>query len=124
MKILRLKEIDNMSSEDRGKKLSELRAELSRLHTMIRAGGAVENPARITDLRKTIAQILTIESEHKLGIRKTEAKPEKSAKKAKKKKEEQPKKEQKETKESKETKKSTETKETKATKETKETKQE
>ncbi len=96
MTILRLREIDNMPSEDRFKKLAELRAELSRLRTMIRAGGAVENPARITDLRKTIAQILTIENEHKLGIRKKEVKPEKPKKpekKAKKPKEKEPKKE-------------------------------
>ncbi len=84
MTILRLREIDNMSSEDRTKKLVELRVELSRLRTMIRAGGAVENPARITELRKTIAQILTIENEDKLGIRKKEAKAEQPAKPAKK----------------------------------------
>jgi large subunit ribosomal protein L29 len=87
MPILRLKEIDNMSAEDRGKKLLELRAELSRMRTMIRAGGAVENPARITELRKTIAQILTIDNEQKLGIRKKESKQEKPAKKTKKPKE-------------------------------------
>jgi len=87
MPILRLKEIDNMSAEDRGKKLLELRAELSRMRTMIRAGGAVENPARITELRKTIAQILTIDNEQKLGIRKKESKQEKPAEKTKKPKE-------------------------------------
>jgi len=85
MPILRLKEIGDMSSEDRAKKVSELRTELSRLRTMIGAGGAVENPARIHELRKTIARILTIESEQKLGIRKKETKPEKPKKKAKKK---------------------------------------
>jgi large subunit ribosomal protein L29 len=84
MPILRLKEIGDMSSDERGKKLSELRAELSRLRTMVRAGGAVENPARIKELRKTIAQVLTIESEQKLGIRKKKTKPEKPAKPAKK----------------------------------------
>ena len=87
MPILRIKEIDAMSSEDRAKKLSELRAELARLRTMVRAGGAVENPARIRGLRKTIAQIHTIETEKKLGIRKTEEKPAKKAAKAKKTKE-------------------------------------
>jgi large subunit ribosomal protein L29 len=66
-----------MSSEEQTKKLSELRAELARLKTMVRAGGAVENPARIRELRKTIAQILTIENENKLGLRKTEEKAEK-----------------------------------------------
>jgi large subunit ribosomal protein L29 len=74
MPIVRLKEIDGMSSEERTKKLSELRAELSRLRTMISAGGAVENPARIRELRRAIARILTIENEHKLELRKTEAK--------------------------------------------------
>lgn len=74
MPILRLKEISNMSSEDRAKKLLELRAELSRLRTMISAGGAIENPTRTREIRRTIAQILTIANEHKLGIRKTEAK--------------------------------------------------
>ena len=77
MPIMRLKEIKGMSSEDRAKKLSELRAEMARLKTMVRAGGAVENPARIRELRKTIAKILTIEHEDKLGLRKTEEKPKK-----------------------------------------------
>ena len=83
MPILRLKEIREMSSEERTKKLSELRAELARLRTMIRAGGAVENPTRIMQLRRTIAQILTIENENKLGLRKKEEKPAKKATKTK-----------------------------------------
>jgi len=74
MPILRLKDISGMSSEERTKKLSELRAELARLRTMVRAGGAVENPARMRELRKTIAQILTIENENKLGLRESKEK--------------------------------------------------
>lgn len=74
MPIIRLKEIRGMSPEDRTKKLSELKTELSRLKTMISAGGAVENSARIRELRKTIAQILTVENEHKAEPEKTEAK--------------------------------------------------
>ena len=80
MPILRLREIDSMSSEDRQKKLAELRTELSRLRTMVSAGGAVENPARISELRKTIAQILTVENEYELGIRQTEKETKKSKK--------------------------------------------
>ena len=72
MPILRLKEIKGMSGEERVKKLSDLRAEMARLKTMVRAGGAVENPARIRELRKTIARILTIETEDRLKLRKTE----------------------------------------------------
>ncbi len=84
MPILRVKEIRGMSAEDRDKKVSELRAELARLRTMVRAGGAVENPARIRELRKTIAKILTVETEDKLGLRKTEEEPEKKGRKEKK----------------------------------------
>jgi large subunit ribosomal protein L29 len=79
---VRIKEIVEMTSDERTKKLMELRAELARLRTMINAGGAVENPTRVRELRKTIAQILTVENENKLGIRKTAAEPEKKPKKA------------------------------------------
>jgi len=76
MPILRVKEIRDMSSEARVKRLNELRTELLRLRTMVKAGGTVENPARIRELRKTIARILTIEHEEKLGLaeEKTEGK--------------------------------------------------
>ena len=62
MPILRVKEIRGMSPEDRKKRLRELQTELVRLRTMIKAGGAIENPARVSELRKTIARILTIEN--------------------------------------------------------------
>lgn len=81
MAIMRLKEITEMSSEDRTQKLVDLRAELTRIKTMVKAGGAVDNPAKIRELRKTIAQILTVENENKLGIRKTTEEPEKKQKK-------------------------------------------
>ncbi len=83
---MRIKEIVALSSEDRAAKLVDLRAELARLKTMIRAGGAVENPTRVRELRKTIAQILTVDNEKKLGIRQTievsEEKPKKKVEKA------------------------------------------
>jgi large subunit ribosomal protein L29 len=85
MAIIRLKEIQAMSSEDRAKKLVDLRAELARIKTMVKAGGAVENPTKVREIRKTIAQILTVENESKLGIRKgAEEKMEKPKKKAEK----------------------------------------
>ena len=68
MPILRIKEIRDMTSEERTKKIRELRTEFTRLKTMISAGGTVENPARIRELRKAIARLLTIESEQKRGI--------------------------------------------------------
>lgn len=80
MPIMRIKEISAMSSEDREKKVTELRVELARIKTMINAGGAVEDPTRVRLLRKTIAQILTVQNEQKLGLREKPKEPEKKEK--------------------------------------------
>ena len=77
MPILRVKEIRDMPPEERIKKLGEFKTEVLRLKTMIRAGGTVENPFRIRELRKTIARILTIEKEQKAEPQKTKTKKEK-----------------------------------------------
>jgi len=63
-----------MTSEERMKKLTELNTELTRLRAMVEAGGAVENPARIREIRKAIARIHTIEGEElrkaqRVGVR-------------------------------------------------------
>ena len=63
MTILRTKEIRDMSHQDRQKRLGEMQTELIRLKTMIKAGGSIDNPARVRELRKTIARLLTIDSE-------------------------------------------------------------
>lgn len=60
MPILRMQEIREMSAEDRDAKLQELRTELTKVKTMIKAGGAIENPGRTKVLRRTIAKILTV----------------------------------------------------------------
>jgi large subunit ribosomal protein L29 len=66
---MRVKEINALSDENMTKRLSETRIELARIRTMVNAGGAVENPTRMRELRRVIAQILTIQNEKKLGIR-------------------------------------------------------
>ena len=98
MPIIRMKEIVAMTSQEREQKLIDLRVELARIRTMVNAGGAVENPTRIRLLRKTIAKILTVENEQKIGLRKAPEpkKEEKPAKKAKSKKEAKQKEESKE----------------------------
>lgn len=68
MPLLRTKAIREMSSQKRLERLRELRTEFVRLRTMIKAGGTVENPAMIRELRKTIARILTIEGEEKMRV--------------------------------------------------------
>ena len=67
MAILRLKDIRDMSSEQRTEKVTEFRTELARLKTMVAAGGSIDNPSTIRELRKTIARLLTIEAETKRG---------------------------------------------------------
>ncbi len=74
MPVVRLKDLRDMSSEDRTKKRDELRTELVRLRTMISAGGTIENPARVKMLRKAIAKIMTIEHEQTHGAIRTETK--------------------------------------------------
>ena len=61
--ILRPDEIRDMSIDEMRAKLRELRAELARERSVAAAGGSLENPARIHELRRTIARILTIMKE-------------------------------------------------------------
>lgn len=70
MPILRMRDLRDMSPQERERRLRELRTELSRLRTMVEAGGAIENPARIRELKRTIARILTVENEEKIGAKK------------------------------------------------------
>jgi len=82
MPLMRIKDIRDLSSQERTKRLGELKTELTRLRTMIKAGGTVENPARVKELRRAIAKLLTIENEEKLGI--VKKKPKEKAKEKKK----------------------------------------
>jgi len=66
MPIFRIKDIRSMSPEEQQKRLAELQTELVRLKTLVKAGGALENPARIREIRKTVARILTVKNEKKL----------------------------------------------------------
>lgn len=63
MPILRMEEIREMNQEEGEEKLQELRTELTKIRTMIKAGGAIENPGRCKVLKKTIARILTVINE-------------------------------------------------------------
>ncbi|MBS7614252.1 50S ribosomal protein L29 [Candidatus Bathyarchaeota archaeon] len=63
MVMKRIREIREKPSEDLLKRLSELKTELVRMRTMVEAGGAVENPSRIRNLKKTIARIQTVINE-------------------------------------------------------------
>jgi large subunit ribosomal protein L29 len=61
--VLKASEVRAMTREEMVEKLRELRAELSRAKATVKAGGTIENTARIRELRKSIAKILTIAKE-------------------------------------------------------------
>jgi len=58
--ILRKREIRQLLPEERDKKLVELRTELAKLRTRVKAGGNVENAGQVREIRRTIARILTM----------------------------------------------------------------
>lgn len=62
MAILRKRELRQMLPEERKKKITELRAELTTIRTSVKSGGTVENPSRIRELRHTIARLLTLDN--------------------------------------------------------------
>lgn len=66
MPRLRAEDIRKMSPEERLRKLRELRIELMKLRGQLSAGGIVENPSRIREVRKAIARILTVMREEEL----------------------------------------------------------
>lgn len=62
MAILRKREMKQLLPEERKKKISELRAELTTIRTSVKSGGTVENPSRVRELRRTVARLLTVEN--------------------------------------------------------------
>lgn len=67
MPILRMSQIREMSPEEMDRRLEELRTELSKIKTMIKAGGSIENPGRVRALKKAIARILTVKNEEEIA---------------------------------------------------------
>ncbi|RLI79458.1 50S ribosomal protein L29 [Archaeoglobales archaeon] len=54
---MKMEDIRKMSREDKIKKLTELENELLRIRTLIRSGGAIENPGMVKAVRKDIARL-------------------------------------------------------------------
>jgi large subunit ribosomal protein L29 len=63
MTILHPSEIRDMTPAERETELDELETELLNAKAVKAAGGAPENPARISELRRTVARIKTIQRE-------------------------------------------------------------
>lgn len=68
-----MQEIRKMKPENLDKKVFELRLELSKELGNVKMGRAVKNPGKIKQMRKSIAQILTVKKELKLSGRKSQS---------------------------------------------------
>jgi large subunit ribosomal protein L29 len=64
--IIRLNELRGLTPEQKTQKLIELKTELSKLNTLIAAGGSIEKPGRARALKKAIAKIETVINEEAL----------------------------------------------------------
>lgn len=60
MAILRAKDVQKMSQEERQKRLKELTLELAKEKSNVAIGGAVKNPGRIREMRRTVARLKTM----------------------------------------------------------------
>ena len=66
---MKVDEIRDMSADEQTQKLQSLKEELFNLRFQ-HATGQLENPMRIREVKKSIAQVKTIQREVELGIRK------------------------------------------------------
>jgi len=67
VKLMKAKEVRQLSGNELDDKLSELKAELFNLRFQL-ATGQLDNPLRINSVRKDIARVKTIMRERELGI--------------------------------------------------------
>jgi large subunit ribosomal protein L29 len=63
---MKIKELKQLSAEELVRREAELRQEMMTLRIQ-KASGQLENPARITLVRKAIARVQTLLSQHRLG---------------------------------------------------------
>lgn len=66
---MKVKEIRQLSSEQLGEKVKELKNELFNLRFQL-ATGQLDNPTSIKRVKKDIARVKTIQKERELGIEK------------------------------------------------------
>lgn len=65
---MKVNEIRDMSPDEQLQKIKSLKEELFNLRFQL-ATGQLENPMRIREIKKSIAQVKTIQRERQLGIR-------------------------------------------------------
>ncbi len=64
---MKVKDVRDLTSEELQRKLESLKGELFNLRFQV-ATGQLDNPMRMREVRKTIAQVKTVLRERELGI--------------------------------------------------------
>ena len=85
MAIISKNDFKQLNETQLGEKLSDLKKELMKIKTQISTGTVPENPGRVSEVKKTIARIITVlslKNKQKLE-KKEEKKEEKTVKKSK-----------------------------------------
>lgn len=68
MAIIKKSKLREMPDAELAAKLFEFRKELNAERGMLASGGRTSNPGKIRELRKSVARVLTLQHERKLGI--------------------------------------------------------
>ncbi|MFA6908194.1 MAG: 50S ribosomal protein L29 [Candidatus Micrarchaeia archaeon] len=69
MAIIKTSKIREMADSELSAKLFEFQKELNSERGMLASGGRTSNPGKISELRRSVARVLTIQQERKQGIR-------------------------------------------------------
>lgn len=65
--MLKKNQLKTMTKEEMNKNLDEARKELMKLRSQVSRGTQSENPGKIRSLKKTVAKILTLQNQKKIG---------------------------------------------------------
>lgn len=67
MAILKKSELKNMTKENMGTRITELKKELMKLQSQVARGTPPENPGKIRSIKRNVARILTMLNNKKTG---------------------------------------------------------
>jgi len=62
---MKIKELSTMSVDDLNKKMIELKKELIKLNSQVASGTTPKSPSQIRQIKRTVAQILTLLNKQK-----------------------------------------------------------
>jgi len=65
---MKIKDIRRLDADQRRARLAQYRREYMDIKAQLASGGSIDDPGRISEIKKTIAQLHTLAREDELGI--------------------------------------------------------